>query len=116
MKFVHVTIQTKAFEEEIAFYETYAGLTVQRDLRPTGSQIVFLADAEGDTNVEIIENAEAEGVDSEQISIGFHAEDLEAVREQLTAGGFAPTPVISPMPQVRFFFVRDPAGVRVQFI
>ncbi|MBQ4308986.1 MAG: VOC family protein [Lachnospiraceae bacterium] len=116
MKFVHVTIQTKAFEEEIAFFEKFAGLAVQRDLRPMGSPIVFLADAEGETNVEIIENREAESIDSEQISIGFHAEDLEETRRKLSESGFAPTPVISPMPQVRFFFVRDPAGVRVQFI
>ena len=98
MKFVHVTIQTKAFEEEIAFFEKFAGLAVQRDLRPMGSPIVFLADAEGETNVEIIENPEAESIDSEQISIGFHAEDLEETRRKLSESGFAPTPVISPMP------------------
>ena len=33
-KMLHVTIQTNRFEEEIAFYEKEAGLTLQRDMRP----------------------------------------------------------------------------------
>ena len=31
-------------------------------------------------------------------------------------GSFVTTPMISPMPGVQFFFVKDPAGVNVQFI
>ena len=33
-KMLHITIQTTRFEEEIAFYEKEAGLTLQRDMRP----------------------------------------------------------------------------------
>lgn len=116
MKFLHVTIQTPAFDEEIRFYETYAGLTVRKDMRPMGRDMVFLSDAEGDTEVEIIRNPDAAGVECPSLSIGFHAEDPDALHQRLTADGFAVTPFISPMPQVRFFFATDPAGLQVQFM
>ena len=41
---------------------------------------------------------------------------MEAKREEMIAAGFEVTPMITPMPNVKFFFVKDPAGVNVQFI
>jgi lactoylglutathione lyase len=77
---------------------------------------VFLANSEGETCVEVIDNPEAENSGNANLSIGFHAEDVEALREQLQQEGLSPTPMITPVPGVRFFFVKDPAGVNVQFI
>ena len=116
MKLCHVTIQTARFEEEIGFYSKYAGLTVQRDMRPMGRNIVFLADTAGDTEVEIIENPEAAASGNAHLSIGFAAEDLDSLHAALAEDGLEPTDYVSPMPSVRFFFVRDPAGVSVQFM
>ena len=60
----------------------------------------------------------AEDIDhgNANLSIGFVAEDLDALHDALAADGFRPTDYVSPMPQVRFFFVEDPAGVNVQFM
>lgn len=116
MKMVHVTIQTSKFDEEVAFYEKYAGLSVVGDLRPHGKPIVFLAESEGDTQVEIINKPDAEKSGNPNISIGFKCADVEGLRQTFIDDGFRPTPLISPMPQVKFFFVEDPAGVNVQFI
>lgn len=116
MKLMHVTIQTDKFEEEIEFYEKFAGLKVMRDMRPMEKSIVFLAEDKADTCIEIIENKDAKNAGNSNLSIGFHAEDTDAKRNELAAAGFDPTPVVSPMPDVRFFFVKDPAGVTVQFI
>ncbi len=116
MKMLHVTIQTKHFEEEIHFFSNHAGLSVVQDLRPAGRNIVFLANAAGETCVEIIENEKAENSGNENLSIGFQADDVEKKRESLIAAGFEATPMISPMPNVHFFFVTDPAGVKVQFM
>ena len=55
MKLNHITIQTEAFEKEIEFYQKYVGLTVSRDLRPLGKNIVFLSGTTDDTALEIIE-------------------------------------------------------------
>lgn len=115
MKMLHVTIQTCKFDEEIAFYEKFVGLTMQRDARPM-KKMVFLANDAGETCVEIIETAEAMDAGNQYVSVGFAAEDPDAKREELIAAGFQPTPFISPAPNVRFFFVKDPAGVNVQFM
>lgn len=50
------------------------------------------------------------------ISMGFHVNDVDAKREEVIAKGLNPTPIITPNPQVKFFFVDDPNGVTVQFI
>ena len=115
MKMLHVTIQTSKFESEIEFYEKEVGLTIQRDMRPM-KDLVFLANGEGETCVEVLRNPDAEDAGNQNLSIGFKTEDVEKKREELAAAGYEVTPMISPMPEVKFFFVTDPAGVRVQFI
>ena len=76
----------------------------------------FSSDSEDSTMVEIIRNAEAEEAGNQNLSVGFEADGFETKRAALTAAGFDPTPVISPAPGVEFFYVKDPAGVNVQFI
>jgi len=116
MKMLHVTIQTAKFEETIRFYREVAGLEIQSDMRPQGRNIVFLADSPGKTCVEIIENPAAADSGSEHLSVGFQADDVESLRLELEKRGYAPTPMVSPAPGVKFFFVKDPAGVKVQFM
>ena len=77
--------------------------------------MVFLNNGEGETCIEIIEN-DAEFAGNENLSVGFLTDDLEKKREELIADGFEPTPVITPAPNVKFFFVTDPAGVKIQFM
>lgn len=115
MKMLHVTIQTAKFDEEIAFYCDIAGLTIRRDARP-GRNMVFLSDTEGDTEIEIIEDPASDDAGNAHLSVGFRSADAEALRAVLEEKGFAPTPMVSPNPAVKFFFVKDPAGVRVQFM
>jgi len=115
MKMLHVTVQTVAFEEEIKFYEEQVGLVMQRDARPM-KDMVFLANAAGETCVEIIRTPEAVNTGNQYLSIGFKCEDVDAKREAMIAEGFEATPMITPMPGVKFFFVKDPAGINVQFM
>lgn len=116
MKFLHVTIQTDKFEEELNFYQEIVGLQITRDMRSFGTNMIFLADQEGDTEVELIENKDADNAGNGFLSIGFKTEDVEAKREELIAAGLSATPMVSPNPHVKFFFVKDPAGVSVQFM
>lgn len=48
--------------------------------------------------------------------MGLHAQDVEKLHEELKNKGFEPTDMISPNPHVKFFFVKDPDGVSIQFI
>jgi len=116
MKMLHVTIQTKNFEEEIKFYQEQVGLVMQNDMRPMGRNMVFLANGEGETQVEIIENTESTNAGNQFISVGFATEDVAGKRDELRVLGFEVTPMINPAPGVEFFFVTDPAGVKVQFM
>ena len=115
MKFIQATIRTAAFEEEIRFYQEIAKLTIVRDARP-GRQMVFLADAPGDTCVEILEEADAAESGGKNLSIGFLTKDADAMRADLQAKGLEVTEMIQPSVTARFFFVKDPAGVSVQFL
>ena len=112
MHIAHVTIKSAKKDESVAFYEKYCGLKV---VRTVGDRISFLSDAEGATNVEIIDDS-GDAVSATGISIGFSVADVEGYRAELEAAGLEPTGIISPGPGVSFFFVNDPNGVQIQFI
>ena len=76
MKLVHVTIQTKHFEETIKFYQDIAGIKIQSKIAGP-KNIVFLADSADDTKVEIIQCEEADNNGNPNISMGFKTEDVE---------------------------------------
>ena len=116
MKMLQVTIRTGKFEEELAFYKEIVGLKVVRDLREKGRGIVFLADSKGDTCIEIIDVPGADDAGNRLLSIGFDSGDADKMREMLIASGMEVSQIESPVPYVRFFFVKDAAGVTVQFM
>ena len=41
---------------------------------------------------------------------------VASLREDYLSKGLLTTDLISPNPRVKFFYVKDPAGVRVQFV
>lgn len=112
----HITIQTNKFEEEIQFYNKYLSIGVQIDMRNQGRNMVFLGKSKTDTLIEVIENLEIKETNNENISIGFKVKDLEEKQNLLQKEGFSPTKIISPNKHIHFFFVKDPAGMNVQFI
>ena len=116
MKMMHITIQTKNFNEEIKFYQEIIGLSIQHEMNGMGKHIVFLGNNEGGTPVEIIDRPDAENSGNEFLSIGFKTEDVVKMREILIEKGFEVSEMVSPMPQIKFFFAKDPAGVTIQFM
>lgn len=116
MKMLHVTIQTKNFEEEINFFIKHAGLEIVQEMHGSGRNMVFLANAANETSIEIIEKPEADNSGNENISIGFKTDDVEKKRDELIIEGYNVTSMISPMPNIKFFFVKDPSGVTIQFM
>lgn len=114
MKMQHITIQSGAFDEAVKFYQEIVGLKIVGEINGP-HHIAFLANGEGETAVEIIDNPDA-AYEGSGISIGFTVDDVEKFRDELIEKGFEPGPMISPNPNVKFFFVKDPSGVSVQFI
>lgn len=116
MKMMHVTIMSECLDESVEFYQSVAGLKIQRDMRNNPEhKIVFLVNEAGETCVELVENP-SEAYSGGGISIGFEVKDAEGYRKELGKKGLNPGPVISPNPHARFFFVKDPNGIDIQFV
>ena len=116
MRINHITIQCSDLDRSIKFYEEVVGLSIVNDMRGKGPfNIVFLANDANESSIELIQNNE-DSFNGEGISIGFGCNDVEAYHQELTDKGHTPTPIISPNPNVKFFFIEDPDGVKIQFI
>ena len=75
-----------------------------------------MGDSDTSPALEIIEEPSADDAGNRNLHIAFHAEDVDAVRSEMEAAGLGPSQIISPSAGVRFFYVKDPAGVDVQII
>lgn len=115
MKMAHVTIHTAKMEDSLNFYQGICGLKVVHEMKGGPMHIAFLKNEEGETAVELIEAPDA-AYKGSGISIGFHVDDVVAYHKTLEEKGYNPTPIFSPNPNVKFFFVEDPNGLEVQFI
>lgn len=122
MKFSHVTLSVSDLEASVRFYHDIVGLEIMRRFPAgPGREIVFLGS--GDTEVELISGANHDRPDSggtlpgQGISMGFAAASLEDLISLLRENGYETDGnIISPQPNVRFFFAKDPDGYSVQFI
>lgn len=117
MKFCWTTIMVKNLEESLKFYQEIIGLPVDRRFKAgPGKEIVFLG--AGETKVELIQDDALEEVTiGEDISLGFLVNSLDEMMEFVKTQGI---PIhsgpIQPNPHVKFFYVLDPDGLKIQFV
>lgn len=117
MKFNHVTLNVRDLEASVVFYRDIVGLEILRRLQAgPGRDIVFLGS--GDTEVELISGANYENAElGKGISMGFATDSPENMVALLREKGYETDGnILSPQPNVRFFFAKDPDGYNVQFI
>ena len=119
MSFCWTTLHVRDLDASLRFYQEVVGLIVRRRFGAApGSQMVFLG-AEGDSaEIELISDGKDQPKDmGSDVSIGFDVKSLDdqiaLVREKGVAITGGP---VSPNPHVRFFFVKDPDGLTVQFV
>ncbi|ABR47721.1 Glyoxalase/bleomycin resistance protein/dioxygenase [Alkaliphilus metalliredigens QYMF] len=117
MKFCWCTITVSNMEDSLQFYQDIVGLSLNNrfDAGP-GMEISFLGD--GETQIELICNKEHQVTNhSEDISLGF---EVESVDEKITfikeKGLEVESGPYQPNPHVKFFHVKDPNGVKIQFV
>ena len=116
MAFLWTTITVKDMEESLNFYQEIVGLTVSRRFSTPDMEIAFLG--EDATKVELIYNPNVKEVSmGTDISLGFAAGSvdekiafLEGKGIKLHSGPF------SPNPHVKYFFILDPNGLKIQFV
>jgi len=104
-------------EESIRFYRDIVGLSVRRKISAWPNiEIVFMGD--GGDEVELIHNPRMNNETmGSGLSIGFETASLEDMMKFVQSKGIKiESGPFQPNQYVRFFNVRDPNGLRVQFI
>lgn len=116
MKLNWVTIRVSHLEQSIAFYTQMLGMEVAARFGSEGNQIVMLGKDE-EAKVELICESSAR-VESpgNGVSIGLETADLDALVAALKAKGYPVIGPVSPQPNLRFFFVKDPDGYTIQLV
>ncbi len=116
MKFCWSTLNVRNLEESIKFYEEIIGLKVARRFPAgPGTEIAFLGD--GETQIEFICGGDREIHVGDDISWGFEVESLDQTLSLAKEKGVAILgEPVQPNPHVRFAFIKDPNGMRVQLV
>lgn len=117
MKFCWSTLRVKSLEESLSFYQEIVGLKLDRRFNAgPGIEIAFLGD--GETKIELICDANNSEVDAgKDISWGFEVDSLDRMMSLVKERGIEVLgEPVQPNPHVRFFFVRDPNGMKIQFV
>ena len=116
MKFLWTTLMVNDMDASLRFYQEIVGLPVNRRFTASdGSQYAFLG--KGETQLELIKSVSGTIPSyGTEISIGFEehylSEKIRFVRDR----GLAVDGPYSPNPSISFFFIKDPNGIRVQFV
>lgn len=117
MKFLWTTINVSDMDSSLEFYRNILGLPLNRRFSPApGMDIAFLG--EGETQVELICNSSADSpIHSLSVAMGFKTDSVELKIEELQSKGISlHEGPYQPSPGIRFFYILDPDGVKIQFV
>jgi len=117
MKMCWVTINVKNMEQSLQFYTETVGLTVDRRINPMpGTEIAFLK--AGGIEVELIKNdRNPDPQFGRDISLGFEVESVDDLKSELEElDGLEIEGPFQPNPRIKFFYIQDPNGVKIQFV
>jgi lactoylglutathione lyase len=117
MAFLWTTITVKDMEESLKFYQEIVGLPLNRRFPAgPGMEIAFLG--EDATKVELIYNPNVKEVSmGTDISLGFAVGSVEEKIAFLEGKGIKlHSGPFSPNPHVKYFFIQDPNGLKIQFV
>ncbi len=116
MKFNFITFMVRDIKKSVAFYQELAGLQIMRRISPEAGEIVFLANAQGETMLELIEFEGVEKVTARGMVVSFLAQGpIEALREKALSLGYFPSEIIPGGAKPKHFTVADPDGIVVEF-
>lgn len=117
MSFLWTTLHVKNLETSLSFYKDVLGLSLERRFSPSeGMSIAFLGN--GETKVELIESSNNLSPSyGQDFSMGFSVPSLKVMYTLLEEKGI---PILagpfSPNPSIRFIYVRDPDGLKIQLV
>lgn len=114
MLFKHFTIITRDFEKSVAFYEKFTQLQVLRRYQEGPAELAFLANAAGETEIELVHAPNMQTYEGKGCFLCFHTDKLEEMHALALAEGLNPSDIRRPDQHSRYFYVYDPNGVSVQ--
>jgi lactoylglutathione lyase len=107
----------KNMEESLKFYQEVVGLTIDRRLQSGPEMdICFLGD--GETKVELICDAKATvSNEVKDFCLGFEVGSVDKMIEFIKEKGLeVDSGPYQPNPHIKFFYVKDPNNVKIQFV
>lgn len=117
MNFCWCTVMVRNIEESLQFYREIVGLNVERRfMAGPDTEIVFLGD--GETKVELIGNKTNKTINiGTDISLGFTVKSVDETMAFVKAKGLEiHSGPFQPNAHVKFFYVLDPNGLKIQFV
>lgn len=116
MKLNYITFMVRDIEKSVAFYKELASLQTMNSMSFDAGEIVFLANIQGETMLELIEFEGSDKVETKGMVISFSADiELEELRDKAIALGYSPSEIIDGKPKPKHFTVADPDGITVEF-
>ncbi|NLW71194.1 MAG: VOC family protein [Eubacteriaceae bacterium] len=124
MEFKWVTLSVKDLGESLEFYNGLLGLEVASRFETQESQIVMLGEKDG-PKIELIMKSSADpkgnssvGGNSTEggITVGLAPKNLDELIGRIKDRGLNVQGPISPNGSIRFYFVSDPDGYRIQLL
>lgn len=108
----HVTVKTARLHETVEFYQWFLELPISMELDTPMGKIIFLGTNKA--SLELIGDERAEKINAKGLTFGVAVDDLDEKIAMLESKGIAHSPIMSPMPQVRFVFFNDLNGCEIQ--
>jgi len=116
MGFCWCTIKVNDMEESLDFYMDIVGLQVERRLEAGPDREIVFLDG-GETKIELISGKDSDVNIGKDISIGFTVDSIDNKMEFLQGRGIEVLEgPFRPNPTVAFFYIKDPSGLRIQFV
>jgi lactoylglutathione lyase len=119
MSFCWVTLRVQNMERSIDFYQDIVGLALGRRFNPgPETEIAFLGSNDSLTKVELYcDGTNPKPQYGRDFSLGFTVDSVEEKMTFLKEKKFENIEgPIQPNPNIRFIFILDPDGVRIQFV
>ena len=116
MKFRWTTIQVTNLDNSLKFYKDLLGMKIAKVIEGGNHPIVMLGE-DDDAKIELIpiSTASRENLGN-GVSIGIAFKNLDDLVEKIKSKDIPIIGPITPIPDIRFFFVNDPDGYTIQLL
>lgn len=122
-KYIHSMIRVLDEARSVEFYDRCFGLKVVERLDFDSFTLIYLANDESETELELTVNkgrTEPYDLGDGYGHVAFSVQDVDTLHANLTAAGLAPRKLVDFAPGgeviARFFFIKDPDGYEIEVL